>query len=273
MDAKAKEYAHLLEKVWEVLPKDVSLEPGLGTVVCFALKEYHKALKEERNEVPEFLKTDETRRIASLEAGIREVLNKHREEVRSNTPDYIQASLVVGVLEAFHRAVIEREKWYGRSLTYGGKKSDAVNGVHVPDGTWKNGLEPTDEGTSGVSGVTSSVDAGVGNGVDDVASRAVCAVASLVKEVEFAQEHTTKWIQAVGLASTLSPKMEVDVDNPLGMMQQVVKEVNADRQRLKEMEDVMFRQVLPLLESKERPDHFAMWKVSFAIRRFLPKPL
>ena len=34
-----------------------------------------------------------------------------------------------------------------------------------------------------------------------------------------------KMTQAVGLASTILPQMEIDINDPIGMMQQVVTEV------------------------------------------------
>ena len=42
-------------------------------------------------------------------------------------------------------------------------------------------------------------------------------------------------LQAIGLATTLSPDMIMDVDDPIGMMQRVVKEVNKDREELAQL--------------------------------------
>ena len=46
------------------------------------------------------------------------------------------------------------------------------------------------------------------------------------------KEQLAKMTQAVGLASTALPHMEIDVDDPIGMMQQLVE-------RVKELEEAL----------------------------------
>jgi hypothetical protein len=55
---------------------------------------------------------------------------------------------------------------------------------------------------------------------------------------EWHEREVAPWIQAVGLASTVISDIEVDVQNPVAMMQQVVSEVaalKADLARLREI--------------------------------------
>jgi hypothetical protein len=42
------------------------------------------------------------------------LLNEYSEENRSNTPDWILAWYMLTCLDAFNRAVREREAWFGR---------------------------------------------------------------------------------------------------------------------------------------------------------------
>lgn len=49
---------------------------------------------------------------ASLEAEIREVINKHSAENGSNTPDFILAQHLVGCLNLFDMSVRQRDQWY-----------------------------------------------------------------------------------------------------------------------------------------------------------------
>lgn len=50
----------------------------------------------------------------NLEMELRRVLNSFCEENKSNTPDWILAGYVLDCLDAFNRAVNERERYYGR---------------------------------------------------------------------------------------------------------------------------------------------------------------
>ena len=49
-----------------------------------------------------------------LEVELRTLLNRHSADNRSNTPDYLLAEFLIGCLDAFNFAVIQRETWYGR---------------------------------------------------------------------------------------------------------------------------------------------------------------
>lgn len=42
------------------------------------------------------------------------LVNKHSQENRSGTPDYIIADFLMHCLKGFHRAINFRENWYGR---------------------------------------------------------------------------------------------------------------------------------------------------------------
>ena len=53
----------------------------------------------------------------SLEKELAELLNRHSRENNSNTPDYILAQYLLGVLLSFETAVQQRETWYGRDAT------------------------------------------------------------------------------------------------------------------------------------------------------------
>jgi len=44
------------------------------------------------------------------------ILNRHSAENNSGTPDFILAVYLMDCLNAFEKAVIRRENWYGRSM-------------------------------------------------------------------------------------------------------------------------------------------------------------
>jgi hypothetical protein len=44
------------------------------------------------------------------------LINRYNKEVPSNTPDYILAKYIQSCLDAFNKAVVEREIWYGRPI-------------------------------------------------------------------------------------------------------------------------------------------------------------
>ena len=52
--------------------------------------------------------------MASFEQELRELINRQSAESESNTPDFILAQYIIGVLSAFNEAVQHREAWYGR---------------------------------------------------------------------------------------------------------------------------------------------------------------
>lgn len=54
-------------------------------------------------------------RRAEIRRAIASVLNKHSAENGSNTPDFLLAEMLVGVLDVFNKAVRAREQWYGRA--------------------------------------------------------------------------------------------------------------------------------------------------------------
>ena len=51
----------------------------------------------------------------SLRVEIQQALNRNSAENGSDTPDYVLACYLVDCLNAYDKAVAERERWYGRS--------------------------------------------------------------------------------------------------------------------------------------------------------------
>jgi hypothetical protein len=51
---------------------------------------------------------------SEFERDLTALLNRHSEETRSDTPDFLLASFLIGCLATFNRAVKRRETWYGR---------------------------------------------------------------------------------------------------------------------------------------------------------------
>lgn len=54
---------------------------------------------------------------ASLRESIAAAINRFSAEGGSNTPDHVLAGFLIGCLEVFDRAVVERARWYGRMDT------------------------------------------------------------------------------------------------------------------------------------------------------------
>ena len=52
--------------------------------------------------------------MEKFETELKELINRHSEENRSDTPDFILAWYMRACLDAFNRSVREREAWYGR---------------------------------------------------------------------------------------------------------------------------------------------------------------
>lgn len=60
-----------------------------------------------------------------------DVINRHSEENKSNTPDFILAQFILGCLKSFNHATQDRDKWYGINLYPGcgiGEKDSVVDG-------------------------------------------------------------------------------------------------------------------------------------------------
>jgi hypothetical protein len=53
----------------------------------------------------------------NFELQLEQLINSHSKENDSNTPDFILAQYLIACLEAFNRASLAREKWYGKSLS------------------------------------------------------------------------------------------------------------------------------------------------------------
>lgn len=64
--------------------------------------------------LPEETPVDEKTTL-SLRAAIEREINIHSAESGSDTPDFILAQYLTDCLEAFDRATVARERWYGRA--------------------------------------------------------------------------------------------------------------------------------------------------------------
>lgn len=53
--------------------------------------------------------------MKTFEEELTELINKHSKENDSNTPDFILAKYIQGVLKAFNTAMFERDGWHGNS--------------------------------------------------------------------------------------------------------------------------------------------------------------
>ena len=50
----------------------------------------------------------------TFEQELSALINRFSKENDSNTPDFILAEYMLGALDAFTKAVVRREEWYGR---------------------------------------------------------------------------------------------------------------------------------------------------------------
>ncbi|MGK2880621.1 MAG: hypothetical protein ACSLE6_07430 [Mycobacterium sp.] len=53
-------------------------------------------------------------KTAEFERELASLLNRHSQENRSGTPDFILANYLTGCLKTYAEAIEAREKWYGR---------------------------------------------------------------------------------------------------------------------------------------------------------------
>lgn len=65
--------------------------------------------------------------LKGLRHEIEQAVNRVSAERGSNTPDFILASYLVSCLAAFDRAVMERERWYGRPILPSGVSAEQAN--------------------------------------------------------------------------------------------------------------------------------------------------
>ena len=47
---------------------------------------------------------------------LEDLINRHSRENGSNTPDFLLAEYLAACLDAFEKAVNERDQWYGRTI-------------------------------------------------------------------------------------------------------------------------------------------------------------
>jgi len=52
--------------------------------------------------------------MSEFEKQLRDLINSHNEEAKSDTPDFILAEYLGNCLNAFNQAVMQRERWYGK---------------------------------------------------------------------------------------------------------------------------------------------------------------
>lgn len=67
--------------------------------------------------------------MATFEADLRDLINRHSKENGSDTSDIVLAQYLMGCLEVFDKAVVERERWYGRTA----KRGDCRPGFVDPE--------------------------------------------------------------------------------------------------------------------------------------------
>jgi hypothetical protein len=90
----------------------------------------------------------------SFEEALTNLINYHSEENRSNTPDWILCWYIRACLDAFNRAVHQREVWFGRESGDGGcvllpvneLDSAASDLVDIVGGGEEGGESPNAEG-------------------------------------------------------------------------------------------------------------------------------
>lgn len=58
----------------------------------------------------------------TLDQELTKLLNRYSRENASETPDYILADYMLGCLEAFERAVVERDRWHGGDAKVSGSR-------------------------------------------------------------------------------------------------------------------------------------------------------
>lgn len=60
--------------------------------------------------------------MSTFKDELESVINRYSKENGSDTPDFILANYLTDCLEAFDRAVLNRQQWYGhKSLTHTGQ--------------------------------------------------------------------------------------------------------------------------------------------------------
>ena len=58
--------------------------------------------------------TEADMKYGNLVRELASLLNKHSEEKRSGTPDFMLAEFMLGCLTVYENTISAREKWYGR---------------------------------------------------------------------------------------------------------------------------------------------------------------
>ena len=64
--------------------------------------------------MPEYEKTEDDKKYDLLVKEIAAVLNRHSVENRSNTPDFMLAEFMLGVLNVYENTLRNREQWRSR---------------------------------------------------------------------------------------------------------------------------------------------------------------
>lgn len=66
------------------------------------------------------MKAQQIEKLTEFQRELTALINKHSIENASNTPDHILAQVMVNALIGFETASLDREKWYGKSLSING---------------------------------------------------------------------------------------------------------------------------------------------------------
>mgnify|MGYP000744661714 CR=1 FL=1 len=67
------------------------------------------------------------------------LINKYSMESGSNTPDFILAEYLIGVLEVFDRTLEKRENWYGREPTHCNNPPECP--FDIPQPAWESPID------------------------------------------------------------------------------------------------------------------------------------
>lgn len=70
--------------------------------------------------------------MRTLKEDIADVINRYSRENRSNTPDFILAEMLSGVLGVFEMGIRSRDKWYGIAPEPGKSKEPGIHVLYTP---------------------------------------------------------------------------------------------------------------------------------------------
>lgn len=85
---------------------------------------------------PEIEKPEMPKKGLPLGGAFTAAINRASEENKSNTPDFVLGETLAVFLDALHRAINSRDKWYGISPSPGGSKGVRLSITKSPVGFW-----------------------------------------------------------------------------------------------------------------------------------------